>query len=197
MDLALTITPAFTNKVKTSPPQKETLAQSTVSPGQLKPLSVQQEVSNQPPTASEKMNFLWSSMSNQLSLQRTPTMLLLKLLVENEVTVSPLGPVLPHITAKSVDLAVALTPGPTKELEHSQCSWSAAPLRSPWGIKHWPGHQLSLQFPRGLNCISQAPQGGGVFSQQVLQTQTSEPPAKVEPLSPSGTLPHLLQPLRM
>uniref|UniRef100_A0A6J3QUH5 Leucine-rich repeat-containing protein 37A-like n=1 Tax=Tursiops truncatus TaxID=9739 RepID=A0A6J3QUH5_TURTR len=55
VDLALTVTPAFTNEVETSPPQQETSAQSTVSPEQLEPLSVQQEFSDQHPTPSENV----------------------------------------------------------------------------------------------------------------------------------------------
>ncbi|XP_030616872.1 putative uncharacterized protein FLJ43944, partial [Delphinapterus leucas] len=45
----------FTNDVETSPPQQETSAQSTVSPEQLEPLSVQQESSDQHPTPSENV----------------------------------------------------------------------------------------------------------------------------------------------
>ncbi|KAI4566770.1 hypothetical protein MJG53_015447 [Ovis ammon polii x Ovis aries] len=201
VDLALTITPAFTNKVKTSPPQKETLAQSTVSPGQLKPLSVQQEVSNQPPTASENELFVVQH-EQPAQPPKDTNDAATQTLVENEVTVSPLGPVLPHITAKSVDLAVALTPGPTKELEHSpvQLENAAHTPDPPGGIKlplAQGGHPAQSPVPQGSSTVSLKPPKEVVSSptQQVLQTQTSEPPAKMEPLpAPQGTLPHLLQP---
>lgn len=201
VDLALTITPAFTNKVKTSPPQKETLAQSTVSPGQLKPLSVQQEVSNQPPTASENELFVVQH-EQPAQPPKDTNDAATQPLVENEVTVSPLGPVLPHITAKSVDLAVALTPGPTKELEHSpvQLENAAHTPDPPGGIKlplAQGGHPAQSPVPQGSSTVSLKPPKEVVSSptQQVLQTQTSEPPAKMEPLpAPQGTLPHLLQP---
>ncbi|MXQ87272.1 hypothetical protein E5288_WYG007485 [Bos mutus] len=201
VDLALTITPAFTNKVKTSPPQKETLAQSTVSPGQLKPLSVQQEVSNQPLTASE--NELFVAQHEQPAQPPKDTDdAATQSLVENEVTDSPLGLVLPHITAKSVDLAVALTPGPTKELEHSpvQLENSAHTPDPPGGIElplAQGGHPAQSPVPQGSSTVSLKPPKEVVSSptQQVLQTQTSESPAKMEPLpAPQGTLPQLLRP---
>nr|XP_020729045.1 leucine-rich repeat-containing protein 37A2-like isoform X2 [Odocoileus virginianus texanus] len=201
VDLALTITPAFTNKVKTSPPQKETSAQSTVSPGQLKPLSVQQELSNRPLTASENELFLVEHEQPAQPPEDTNDAAT-QPLGENEVTVSPLGPVFPHITAKSVDLAVVLTPGSTKDLVHSPVKLeNAAHTPDPPGRVELSlaqgGHPAQSPVPQGSPTVSLKPPKEVVSSptQQVLETQTSEPPAKVEPLPvPQGTPPQLLRP---
>ncbi|XP_057571434.1 leucine-rich repeat-containing protein 37A-like, partial [Hippopotamus amphibius kiboko] len=175
VDLALAVTPAFTNEVESSPSQQEASAQFTVSPEQGKPLSVQQEVSDPHPTTSENVEPSPVQQEPPTQPPEAPTDVAAPPSLPNEVTVSPLSPdeaqhpVLPDSTVKPLDLAVVLTLEPTEEVEHPPVQ-QEAPAQSP--------------VPQGGSNIPPEPPKEVVPSatQQELQAQASEPPTEVEPL---------------
>ncbi|XP_057569808.1 leucine-rich repeat-containing protein 37A3-like [Hippopotamus amphibius kiboko] len=112
VDLALAITPAFTNEVESSPSQQEASAQFTVSPEQVKPLSVQQEVSDPHPTASESVEPSPVQQEPPTQPPEAPTDVAAPPSLPNEVTGSP------------------LSPEPTEEVEHPAVQ-QEAPAQSP------------------------------------------------------------------
>uniref|UniRef100_A0A8C0DVV3 Leucine-rich repeat-containing protein 37 N-terminal domain-containing protein n=1 Tax=Balaenoptera musculus TaxID=9771 RepID=A0A8C0DVV3_BALMU len=113
VDLALTVTPAFTNEVETSPPQQENSAQSTVSPEQLEPLSVQQEVSDQHPTPTENVE----PFPVQQGAPTQPTYP--EVTFPNPEQVQAQHPTLTEVTIQPLDLEQTIRPEPTKEDEPS------------------------------------------------------------------------------
>ncbi|XP_061032659.1 leucine-rich repeat-containing protein 37A2-like isoform X3 [Eubalaena glacialis] len=113
VDLALTVTPAFTNEVETSPSQQETSAQSTVSPEQLEPLSVQQEVSDQHATPTKNVE----PFPVQQGAPTQPTYP--EVTLPNPEQVQAQHPTLTEVTVQPLDLELTIRPKPTKEDEPS------------------------------------------------------------------------------
>ncbi|XP_023973821.2 leucine-rich repeat-containing protein 37A3-like, partial [Physeter macrocephalus] len=113
VELALIVTPAFTNEVETSPPQQETLAPFTVSPEQLEILSVQQEVSDQHPTPSENVE----PSPIQQGAPTQPTYF--EVTFPNPEQVQAQHPTLTEVTIQPLDLELTIRPEPTKEGEPS------------------------------------------------------------------------------
>ncbi|KAM9046209.1 leucine-rich repeat-containing protein 37A2-like [Megaptera novaeangliae] len=113
VDLALIVTPAFTNEVETSPPQQENSAPSTVSPEQLEPLSVQQEVSDQHPTPTENVE----PFPVQQGAPTQPTYP--EVTFPNPEQVQAQHPTLTEVTIQPLDLEQTIRPEPTKEDEPS------------------------------------------------------------------------------
>ncbi|XP_061032646.1 leucine-rich repeat-containing protein 37A2-like isoform X3 [Eubalaena glacialis] len=113
VDLALTVTPAFTNEVETSPSQQETSAQSTVSPEQLEPLSVQQEVSDQHATPTKNVE----PFPVQQGAPTQPTYP--EVTLPNPEQVQAQHPTLTEVTVQPLDLELTIRPKPTTEDEPS------------------------------------------------------------------------------
>ncbi|XP_069900673.1 leucine-rich repeat-containing protein 37A3-like [Globicephala melas] len=112
MDLAFIVTPAFTKEVETSPPQQETSAQSTVSPEQLEPLSVQQEVSDHHPTPCEIEH---SPVQQGAPTQPTYP----EVTYPNPEQVQAQHPTFTEVTIQPLALKLTIRPEPTKEEEPS------------------------------------------------------------------------------